>query len=270
VRHLLSRFLKVRWGMRKIGKDGLGRAKKIAKIAAILSVACLGLLPKPTNADAKYNTLLKFTSNYVYRGYSKSNGAPAFQGNIDYEHPSGFFIGMWVSQVDFGDRYYKDRANIEANPYVGVSFGLSENWRFDTTLAGYLYNGKVYGHEADYSEINALLHFRDWFTARFGVSYDAYGRGRSTLDYEINMRYPVTDTVEVSGGLGYEDANTVLKYSSVYWNIGVGWFLCKHAALALRYYDAHGFDEPEGGAANTRFEPPRIGNPVVFSISIGF
>ena len=268
MRLLLSRFPKVRWGMRKIGKDGLGRA--IAKAAAILSVACLVLLPEPASADAKYSMLLQFTSNYVYRGYSKSNNAPAFQGNIDYEHPLGFFIGTWVSQVDFGDRHYKDRANIEANPYVGVNLGLSENWRFDTTLAGYLYDGKVYGHEADYGEINALLHFRDLLTARFGASYDAYGRGRSTLDYEINMRYPVTDTVEVSGGLGYEDANTVLTYSYVYWNIGVGWFLYKHAALALRYYDAHGFDEPKGGAANTRFEPPRISNHVVFSISIGF
>ena len=256
--------------MRKIGKDGLRRAKKIAKIAAILSIACLVLLPGPTNADAKYSTLLQFTSNYVYRGYSKSNNVTAFQGNIDYEHLSGFFIGSWVSQVDFGDRYYKDRANIEANPYVGISLGLSENWRFDAALAGYLYDGTVYGQEADYSEIDALLHFRDLFTARFGASYDAYDCGRSTLDYEINMRYPMTATVEVSGGLGYEDANPVLKHSDVYWNLGVGWFLYKHAALALRYYDAHSFDEPKGRTASTRFEPLSISNHVVFSIAIGF
>jgi uncharacterized protein (TIGR02001 family) len=206
----------------------------------------------------------------VYRGYSKSNGAPVFQGNIDYEHSSGFFLGTWVSQVDFGHERYQGRVNLEANPYVGVSLGLSENWRFGTTLAGYLYDGKVYGHEADYGEINALLYFRDLLTAHVGTSYDAYGRGRSTLDYEIDLRYPVMDTVEVSSGLGYEDANTVLNYSRVYWHIGASWFLDKHVALALHYYNAQRFDELKGGTENTRFKPPGINNHVVFSISIGF
>lgn len=236
----------------------------------VLLAIALVLLPGSTNADAKYSTLLKFTNNYVYRGYSKSNGAPVFQGNIDYEHSSGFFLGTWVSQVDFGHERYQGRVNLEANPYVGVSLGLSENWRFGTTLAGYLYDGKVYGHAADYGEINALLYFRDLLTAHVGVSYDAYGRGRSTLDYEIDLRYPVMDTVEVSSGLGYEDANAVLNYSRVYWHIGAGWFLDKHVALALHYYNAQRFDELKGGTENTRFKPPGINNHVVFSISIGF
>lgn len=239
-------------------------------MAAMLSFACLALPQRAANADARYSALIKFTNNYVYRGYSKSNGDPAFQGNIDYEHPSGFFIGAWMSQVDFGDGRFQDRANAEANPYAGASLKLSERWRFDATLAGYLYDGKVYGRGADYSELNALLHFRDLATAHVGVSYDAYGRGKSTLDYEINMRYPVTDTVEVSGGVGYEDANSVLTYGYLYWNIGMAWSLYKHAAVGLRYYDAHRFYAVEVGPASTIFEPPRIGSQVVFSISIGF
>jgi len=78
------------------------------------------------------------------------------------------------------------------------------------------------------------------------------------------------DTVEVSSGLGYEDANAVLNYSRVYWHIGAGWFLDKHVALALHYYNAQRFDEFKGGTENTRFKPPGINNHVVFSISIGF
>src|SRR2546430_7716874 len=109
----------------------------------MFSLACLVLPPRAANADARYSALIKFTNNYVYRGYSKNNGDPAFQGNIDYEHPSGFFIGAWMSQVNFGDGRYKDRANVEANPYAGAGLKLSESWRFDTTLAGYLYDGKV-------------------------------------------------------------------------------------------------------------------------------
>lgn len=239
-------------------------------MAAILAVAYPVLLSRPTHADTSPHVLLTLTSNYVYRGYSKSNGDPALQGNIDYEHPAGFFLGAWVSQVDFGDGRYQDHAHIEVDPYVGVSLTLSERWRLDATLAGYLYDGEVYGRGADYSEFTALLHFRDLLIAHVGASYDAYGRRASILDYELSLRYPVTDTVEVSGGFGYEGANQVLRYSRLYGSIGVGWFWSKHAALDLRYYDAHRFDEFKGGAASTPFEPPRIGHPVVFSISIGF
>lgn len=250
--------------------DGLGRAKITAKVAASLVVACLALLPRPTNADGKYSALLKLTTNYVYRGYSKSNGDPDVQGNIDYEHPSGFFLGAWMSHVDFWDWRFKDRPNIEANPYAGMSLRLAENWRLDAALAGYLYDAKVFGHRADYGEFDAALHFRDLVTARWAVAYDAYGRGASTLDYEVNLRYPVTDTVEVSGGVGYEDANAVFGYRDIYWNVGTAWFLSKRAAFDLRYYDAHHVTEPAGEAAGEGFELPRIGNHAVFSISIRF
>lgn len=238
--------------------------------ALVLLAMALVLLSRTTRADANSSALVALTSNYVYRGYSKSNGAPVLQGNLDYEHSSGFFLGTWVSQIDFGHERYQGRANFEANPYVGGSLGLFGDWKLGTTLAGYLYDGKVYGHTADYGEISGMLYFRDVLTARVGVSYEAYGRGRSPLNYEINLRYPVMATVEVSSGLGYEEANAVLTYSRLYGYIGAGWFPDKHAALALRYYNAQRLNELKGGAEDTRFKPPKINHHVVFSISIGF
>jgi uncharacterized protein (TIGR02001 family) len=238
------------------------------KVVVIFSVGCLALLPRLTNGDTKYSASLKITSNYLYRGYSKSQGHPAIQGNIDYEHRSDFFIGSWLSQVEFGDKSFNDRANIEANPYAGMSLGLLENWRIEATLAGYLYDGKVYGRTSDYGELYALLHFRDLVTVRLGDSYDAYGRGRSILDYAVDLRLPLTDTIEVSAGMGYEDANAVLSYNYIYWNIGATWFLHRHAAIDLRYYNTHRFDKREDATAG--FELPPIGPPLVFSLSIGF
>jgi uncharacterized protein (TIGR02001 family) len=240
----------------------------VSLLVAVFSVGCLAWLPGLTNGDTQYSASLKIMSNYVYRGYSKSRGHPAIQGNIDYEHRSGFFIGSWMSQVDFGDENFNDRAHIEANPYAGVSLGLFENWRIDAALAGYLYDGKVYDRTADYGEVFALLHFRDLVTARWEVSYDAYNRGRSIVDYAVDMRLPLTDTVEVSGGVGYEDANAVLGYESIYWNIGTTWFLHKHASVDLHYHNAHRFGTQKYEVAS--FKLPTIGNHFVFSISIGF
>lgn len=243
-------------------------ANKTATAAVSLFVACLASVPRPTHAEGKYNALLKLTSNYVYRGYSKSNADPDVQGNIDYEHPSGLFLGAWVSHVDFGDSRFHDRAKLEANPYAGMTLRLAEDWRVDATLAGYLYDGKVFGRGANYGELTGALHFRDLATARLAVARDAYARSGATLDYEIQMRYPVTDTLEVSGSIGYEDATAVFGYSDIYWNVGTAWFLSKHAALDLRYYDAH--QVTEGEETQTSVELPRVVNQLVFSISIGF
>ncbi|MGH8602449.1 MAG: TorF family putative porin, partial [Gammaproteobacteria bacterium] len=116
---------------------------------------------------------MKLTSNYVYRGYSKSRGDPVVQGSLDFEHSSGFFIGTWISQVDFDDETDEDRATIEVNSYMGWSVSLSEDWRAEAMVAGYIYDGRVYGHGADYSELFGQVHFRDLVTARVGVAYDA-------------------------------------------------------------------------------------------------
>jgi uncharacterized protein (TIGR02001 family) len=71
---------------------------------------------------------LIFSTNYVFRGYSKSDGHPVGRANLDYEHSSGFYLGTWVSSVDFGDDGFDDKANVEMTPYIGWSFPISDDW----------------------------------------------------------------------------------------------------------------------------------------------
>lgn len=206
----------------------------------------------------------------MYRGYSKSSGDPTVQGNLDFEHSLGFFIGTWIAKVDFDDGTDVDRANIEVNPYVGWSLSQSDDWRADATLAGYIYDQRVYGREANYAELFGRIHFRDLITARIGVSIDAYGDSDEIPNYELNTRFPLTDNSDVSGVIGYDDSNSVLEYDYLYWNIGATWFLHKHAAIELRYYDAHRLDRAPQGPYWLAFRPASIENHVVVSVSLGF
>jgi uncharacterized protein (TIGR02001 family) len=220
-------------------------------------------------AHAEFSGQLRFLSNYVYRGYSKSDGGPIVQGNLDYEHSSGFYLGTWASMVDFGDERLEDHAHVEVTPYLGWNFDLAEDWRVDTVLTRYIFDGKVLEHSADYNEIYALLHFRDLLTGRFAVAFDAYGHGREIFNYELQTRYPLTDTLEVSASLGYEDAEQVLEYDYLYWNLGAKWHFHRNGAIDLRYYDSYHLDE-RLGQAHHRIGIPEIDNPIVISISVGF
>ena len=40
-------------------------------------------------------------SQYVFRGLSQTNEKPALQGGLDYSHASGFYAGVWGSNVSW-------------------------------------------------------------------------------------------------------------------------------------------------------------------------
>jgi len=42
------------------------------------------------------------TTDYVWRGISQNQEDPALQGGFDYAHDSGFYLGAWAANVNFG------------------------------------------------------------------------------------------------------------------------------------------------------------------------
>lgn len=73
---------------------------KVVMKSVALGALCAGVTGL---AHADVSTNIGVTSNYMWRGVSQTNDAPAIQGGIDYWHPSGFYLGTWTSNVDFAD-----------------------------------------------------------------------------------------------------------------------------------------------------------------------
>jgi uncharacterized protein (TIGR02001 family) len=118
-------------------------------------LACLGvsLLPAAAWAEnvvpGKFSANIGFVSDYVFRGISQTQEKPALQGGVDYEHPSGFYLGAWGSNINFEDG---DRANFEANIYGGYAYSLGP-WSLDGWLIYYAYPGAKSEFDYDYYEI---------------------------------------------------------------------------------------------------------------------
>jgi uncharacterized protein (TIGR02001 family) len=221
----------------------------------------------PAGADFKASAT--FASDYVYRGYSKSRGNPVLQGNLDYGHESGVYGGFWVSQVGFDDRGYEDRAEVELNPYLGWATELAKDWRLDLSAGRYVYAGKVYGRNSDYNEFYTSLHYRDLVTARVAFAYDAYNRKATTFAYELLARYSVLDTLQLSAGLGFNQASQLLGYNNFYWNAGLTWYAHRYVSVDLRYVDS---DTGNHGSGYTHgyFSPRGLEQHYLFSLSMGF
>jgi uncharacterized protein (TIGR02001 family) len=238
----------------------------VVPLCTALAISGFSLLLEAAKADVKYGVIGRLTSNYIYRGYSKSNGDPVIQGNIDVEHTTKLFAGAWVSQVDF-DKFLRDSsANVELSPYIGWNIAASDTWNFDTSLTGYIYDGDVSGRNANYGELSGQIYHRDLVTARISLIYDGFGYGKFVQDYEVLGRYPLFEALDGSGGVGYSEADALYGHDNLYSNIGATWFFHRYTALDMRYYDLKRVDmQPEDG-----LELPAIENPLVVSISLGF
>jgi len=122
------------------------------------------------NCYAELSGNLTGATDYIWRGYSKSDGKPVVQANIDYGFKSGIYLGTFASIVNFADHGFENRSTAEFRPYLGFAYKLSDDWRFNTAWTRYLYDGKIFGQVADYNEFYFYSHFRDLLTISLNFS----------------------------------------------------------------------------------------------------
>lgn len=230
---------------------------------------CLFFLGLPF-AQAEWHGDIKLLSDYVYRGYSKSRGKPIVQGHVDYLDDAGWFAGLGLSQVRFDDQLNTDRAEIEIKPYWGWSLPLSADWRTELSVSGYVYDNKVFNHEVSYAEFYASLHYQDWLSARASIAPNAYRRQVNVANYELNVRHDLLDTVQLSAGLGYNQAGALLGHDYFYWNAGASWFATSYLAFDLRYVDVALGPTQETEVHHNEFYPRQQDNKYLFSVTLGF
>ena len=69
--------------------------KSIVLATAVASILTSGVAAAELSANAA------ITSNYIWRGVSQTENQAAGQGGIDWGFGPGFYVGTWVSNVDF-------------------------------------------------------------------------------------------------------------------------------------------------------------------------
>jgi len=118
------------------------KALKYTCLAMALSLAS-------TAAVAQITANATVTNNYIWRGLTQSTNDAAVQGGIDYVNENGFYVGTWVSNVDYAPG---DVFSYEHDVYAGFSGGDEISWD-----VGWLYYN--YDEEAnfDFHEIYGTI-----------------------------------------------------------------------------------------------------------------
>jgi uncharacterized protein (TIGR02001 family) len=217
------------------------------RLRAIPLTLALLLLTDNTFAG-DFSGTVSLTSDYFWRGYSKSNGKASLQANAEYVADSGLYGGLWVASIDFNEPAASDASRVEWLPYVGYSFKSDNDWVMDFQLVRYIYDEELFNKKSDYTELYGFLHYRDVWTMEVSVADDTYNLGATSANIQLNGRYPLTSQSQAAGGLGYYRAIDFLNYDYVYWNLGYTYNYSRNFSVDARYF---------GTREGSRYKPHR-------------
>lgn len=164
--------------------------KKTALAATVASVGLFATFAFAEDAKSPHSVTgnLTFTTNYVVRGLTQTNSKPAVQGTVEYGHASGFYGGLFGSNVSWpADAWEPAAPGIDSAVYGGT-LGPPAN-AISSSL-----------------ELDFYAGFRNKFGADF--SYDVGG---------IYYYYPGTFDLNTTGNPGLVKPNTGEVYGALGW-----------------------------------------------------
>ena len=192
------------------------------------------LLANASNVHAgEIEANIALATDYVFRGFSQTDQEPAISGGFDYDFDSGFFLGVWGSNVNFGDN-----ASAEIDLYGGYGLKISDKVAVDFSYVYYLYPGEQ--DALNYSEFQSSLSVGG-FSLGLVYSPDYFGSDADAMvfngDYSVSLAqnwgldfHLGYTTVDEDDFFGVGDDN-YLDYSVTLSTAAVG------VDFALTFYD---------------------------------
>jgi uncharacterized protein (TIGR02001 family) len=170
-------------------------------------------------ADSDWGTVSAYaavTSDYRFRGISQNNRDFAPQASINWSIPDGFYVGTWVSKVDWtGAAPFGATPSLEVDIYGGKHFDLGGT---DLNVEAYYYAYPEFnkpkfafltGVSAAASYFEGIVQLSHSFgslslTATGAVSPE-FSLGGGTGGYiEGTASYPLTDWLAISANVGHQ------------------------------------------------------------------
>ncbi|MFM7396855.1 MAG: TorF family putative porin [Gammaproteobacteria bacterium] len=173
------------------------------KTAPVIAVLALGAAA--TTAQAEVSSTITLASDYDFRGITQTARDPALQASLDWSTESGFYLGAWASNVDFGDGTESD---FELDLLGGLSGNFSDDVGYDIGLARYNYFAN--GDDIDYTEYYLSLSFKAlsvkyWYSSDFVNSGDGANYLEANVDVPLPNDFTATLHVGRSGGAFWAD-----------------------------------------------------------------
>lgn len=223
-------------------------------------VAAVLLLVSGAAAHAEVTGTVGLFSDYDFRGISLSATDPALQGSIDWAGESGFYLGAWASNIDYGKGVDGD---VEIDLYGGFAGETEAGLGWDVGLVYYTYPGA--DDISDYPEIYGALSYK-WLELKQWYSNDLSGTDLDGFYTEGNASFELPKDIGLNLHLGYNYGDAFDNTEYMDYSIGFAYTL-GHFDLELKWVDN---DLSNGDALFTRDDVFNSEGRAIFSVSTTF
>ena len=187
---------------------------------ALLCAAVLASSGPVAAEEAKALLGATLTTDYILDGLTQTQGKPALQPYLEVEFPGGFYVGAWLSNVDFGD----DTDTLETDLYLGLR-GQFDAVGYDITLFQYYYD--VTGFCC--GELIAALDFPIYGPVSGSAAYHSFLDGNYAVEGGLGLTLP--SDFELSGTYKTDSVGET-------WTVGLSRSLSDTLTAEVRYHDA--------------------------------
>lgn len=194
-----------------------------------------GLCISQAALGAEFAGYVALTTDYVKRGVSQSDSAPALQLGADLSFANGLYLGAWASTTDIRNGPDRRRER-EVNYYLGYGFDVSKLWRIAANVVAYQYPGQTGDVDYNYEEYSIGGSYDDRLWLEIAWSPDLYNSGFSSTNVELYAEWPLNAVWSIGGGAGYYDTSDLTGSAYTYFQLGVTRSF-KWADVDLRIYD---------------------------------
>ena len=208
----------------------------------LTTVCCVSVMQIPlaignsAKAEWESSANVGVFSEYRFRGAKQTEDAPAIQGGFDLSHSSGFYLGNWNSNVEFGN------TSIEMDFYAGYAFDVGEI-SIDIGDLYYFYpdnsgqtpninSNEIYAI-ASYGPVSVGYHY--FTTEWFGVGDDS-----GTTYMQINFEFPLSEAVSISAHAGSSEIEGVTGADYEDYSVSIAYDMGGGYAMGLDFIDNSG------------------------------
>lgn len=193
---------------------------------AVLAVIPL-LATQAALAEGPISANVGIVSDYAFRGISQTDQRPALQGGFDYAHDSGFYVGVWASNVSWLQDLGAKKSSLELDVYAGYA-GEAGPIGYDVGLLQYYYPGSYGGtYKADGNKKPHTLEgyvglswefvsfkYSHSFTNLFGIP-----KSKNSKYYDLSASYEIMDGLTLDAHHGWSRIKNADNYRD--WSVGL-------------------------------------------------
>lgn len=128
---------------------------------------------------------LEISTEYAFRGLQMSRDDPVPSAMLEYEHSTGIYGGLWVTDLGSSSRF---RGHSEIDYFIGIARNINDDFAINSTLIRYTNPNAIPTIDYDWNELLVSLQWQENFTLALAVNDNWFAQQKRARLAELTYR----------------------------------------------------------------------------------